>query len=205
LAAAVLLAAVGGVYWWATLYVSPARNPEAPIDEGSAPKSPASTTNTPARTAMAAGESEPDKPASLTASEVAKLADVTLPPFWIKTLRGQEEPHFEVGMKAYTNVDCPTAVKALAEVPAHDERAVAARLYTGVCQMHDEDLTSAAQTLRGVAGAGDSPQQEAALYYLAQLDLLGNNVTGARDYLAQTIKLHGEFEARARTELEVIR
>ena len=204
-AAAVLLAAVGGVCWQATLHVSPAQDPEAGIDEGNAPKSPTSSTNAPAQPAVTAGESAPDKVPSLTDSDLSKLADMTLPPFSTKTLRGQEEPHFEAGMKAYASLDCRTAAIALTEVPAQDERAVAARLYTGVCQMHDGDLASAAQSLRGVANAGDSPQQEAALYYLAQIDLLGNNVTGARDYLAQAIKLHGEFEARARSELDVIR
>jgi len=44
---------------------------------------------------------------------------------------------------------------------------------------------------------GDSPQQEAALYYLAQIALVHNDPTTARHYLARTIALRGDFERRA--------
>ena len=47
--------------------------------------------------------------------------------------------------------------------------ALSAQFYSGVCQMKLNQLDAAAATLGQVAGKGDSPQQEAALYYLAQI------------------------------------
>jgi Flp pilus assembly protein TadD len=108
-------------------------------------------------------------------------------------------------MKAYNAHDCPTAIKTLALVPAKDEDSLAARFYSGVCQMRDGNLPSASQSLHRIADAGDSPQQEAALYYLAQIALAQNDPTTARHYLARTISLHGDFERRARSELKKVR
>jgi len=71
--------------------------------------------------------------------------------------------------------------------------------------MKDSNLPAATKTLRSVADAGDSPQQEAALYYLAQVALAGNDATTARHFLARTISLHGDFEGRARAQLSQIR
>jgi hypothetical protein len=56
-----------------------------------------------------------------------------------------------------------------------------------------------------VGDAGDSPQQEAAFYYLAQIALADNDATAARHYLSQTISLHGDFEKRAHAELNQLR
>lgn len=66
-------------------------------------------------------------------------------------------------------------------------------------------MSSATGTLHAVAGAGDSPQQEAALYYLAQLALAREDGPAARKYLKQTIALRGDFEKRARAELSELR
>ena len=61
------------------------------------------------------------------------------------------------------------AVTELSRVPAADRDSLAARFFGGICQMHQGDLDGAAKSLRGVSGAGDSPEQEAALYYQAQI------------------------------------
>jgi TolA-binding protein len=164
----------------------------------------------PAQQAVAAGPVAPAaKPApqpSLAAAAVSRLADLTLPAFQARTLRGQNgDPNFDSGMKAYTSQDCPGAVKALAQVPSHDEDSLAARFFMGVCQMRDGDLGAASKSLGSVANAGDSPQQEAALYYLAQVALERNDADAARHYLARTVSLHGDFESRARAELAKIR
>jgi len=152
--------------------------------------------------------STPSKPAShpqsstMTSRAVAQLADLTLPTFQAPHVRGESgDTHFEAGMHAYTSQDCPLAVKALSQVSAQNADALAARFYSGVCQMKDSQLSAASQTLQGVADAGDSPQQEAALYYLAQIALAHNDATMARHYLARTIQLRGDFEARSRAEL----
>jgi TolA-binding protein len=108
-------------------------------------------------------------------------------------------------MKEYSRHDCPSAAKALAQVPAHDEDSLAAQFFMGVCQMHDGDAVAAARILESVANAGDSPQQEAALYYLAQVALERNDAGTARRYLTRTVSLHGDFESRARAELTSIR
>jgi hypothetical protein len=137
---------------------------------------------------------------------VSQLADLTLPAFQAANLRGQPgNPIFEAAMKAYTSQDCSRAVKTLARVPAGDEAGLAARFYRGVCLMHEGDLASATRTLRGVAATGDSPQQEAALYYLAQVALAGDDAAAARRELERTIALRGDFESRARMQLKRLR
>jgi anti-sigma factor RsiW len=156
--------------------------------------------------AQQASQSTSAKPPTMASAAVSQLADLTLPAFHASNLRGESRnPQFEAGMKAYANRDYAGAVKALAQVPAEDEDARAARFYSGVCQMHSGDLAGASQWLRSVANAGDSPQQEAAFYYLAQIAIEGNDVTAARRDLAHTVQLHGDFEARARAELIRIR
>ena len=146
------------------------------------------------------------KPPTAASAAVSRLADLALPAFQVSNLRGESgDPHYSAGMKAYGRQDCPAAEKALAQVPAEDQEALAARFLSGVCLMHEGNLTSAAQSLRGVADAGDSAQQEAALYYLAQIALAGSDATTARHYLARTISLHGDFEQRARTQLTHVR
>jgi hypothetical protein len=143
---------------------------------------------------------------SLAAAAVSRLADLTMPAFQARTLRGESNDlNFDSGMKAYAHEDCPSAVKDLAKVPVHDEDSLAARFFMGVCQMRDKDFGAASKSLESVANAGDSPQQEAALYYLAQIALERNDPGAARRYLVHTVSLHGDFESRARAELSKIR
>ncbi len=141
-------------------------------------------------------------PSPLTSSAISRLADLTLPAFQAPHLRGPSgDPHFDEGMKAYSNQDCASAVRTLSQVPSEDGNALAAQFYSGVCQMHEGNPRAAFLTLRRVADAGDSPQQEAAYYYLAQLALSRNDATTARHYLSLTISLQGDFLARARGEM----
>jgi hypothetical protein len=138
----------------------------------------------------------------LASTTISRLADLTLPAFQPPNLRGQVgDPHFDAGMKAYARQDCPSAVMDLSQVPTQDNDSLAAQFYTGVCQMHEGDLAAASSSLRRVESAGDSPQQEAALYYLAQIALARNDATAARHYLASTIALRGDFLTRARAQL----
>jgi hypothetical protein len=151
------------------------------------------------------GPTAPPKPPSLATRAVSQLADLALPPFRVPNLRGQSgNPLFEAGMRAYGSQNCPVALKALSQVPAEDEASTAARFYSGVCLMHDGDFSGASRSLRGVADAGDSPQQEAALYYLAQTALAVNDITAARHYLSRTTSLHGDFERRAHAQLTAL-
>jgi len=136
-------------------------------------------------------------------TEVASLADLSLPPYKAMRLRGPEAASaFAEGMTAYTRHDCRGAVKSLSQVPKQDENELAAEFYTGVCKMKLGDMVAATAQLQQVANAGDSPQQEASLYYLAQVSLAGKNTEQARQYLVRAIALHGEFERRARVELD---
>ena len=156
----------------------------------------------PAAPLQQASPSPKANPPSAAPATISQLADLTLPAFQASNLRGESrDSAFEAGMKAYASQDCAGAVKALALVPPEDEDARASRFYSGVCQMHEGNLAGASQQLRGIANAGDSPQQEAAFYYLAQIALEGNDVAMARRNLAHTVQLHGYFEARARTQL----
>jgi hypothetical protein len=140
---------------------------------------------------------------STPATSVAALADLSLPPYVVPHLRGGgDDTHFAAGMVAYSAQDCPAAIRSLSAVPPHGDYTLAALFYSGVCQMHERDLSAASATLHRVESAGDSPQQEAALYYLAQLALVRDDPGTARHYLARTISLRGEFEKRAHAELE---
>lgn len=148
-----------------------------------------------------AQQSRPASP-TLAALAVSRLADLSLPAFQANNLRGpSDDTHYDAGMSAYATGNCAAAVKALSQVPAQDEDALAARFYTGVCRMQMGDLPAASATLRKVSAAGESAQQEAALYYLAQIALSENDAATARRYLTRTIALHGDFEHRASAEL----
>jgi hypothetical protein len=163
------------------------------------PVQPSVATGTTPPAPHAAPATKPSSPEPVTAS---LLADMTLPAFQAPNLRGEGgDPNFKAGMKAYTSRDCPLAIKVLSQVPATDEDSPASRFYIGICQMHDGDLGAASLTLRAIDQAGDSPQQEAALYYLAQIALTRNDAVTAHRYLARTVSLHGDFERRARSEL----
>jgi len=143
----------------------------------------------------------PRHPATSAPSSVAQLADLTLPPFRASNLREEsEDANFVSGMKAYSTGDCHSALRALTRVSSSSSAARAAQLYSGVCQMHLGDLPAATATLQRVAVAGDSPQQEAACYYLAQVALARNDLALARQYLDRTVALHGNFEQRARSQ-----
>jgi TolA-binding protein len=133
--------------------------------------------------------------------KASQLADLALPAFVAPNLRGaSEDLHYQAGMKAYAQGRCNVALVDLSEVPAQDASALAAKFYSGACQMHMGNLTGAAQTLHSVAARGDSPQQESALYYLAQISLARNDPAAAHRLLQKAIALQGDLEVRARAE-----
>jgi hypothetical protein len=133
--------------------------------------------------------------------QVSQLADLALPAFIAPNLRGESlDTRFEASMKDYANGNCRGAIAGLSQIPAESVEARAAQFYSGVCRMHLGNLAEASGLLRKVADAGDSPQQEAALYYLAQIALAGNDPATAHAYLSRTISLHGNLESRSRTE-----
>jgi hypothetical protein len=132
---------------------------------------------------------------------LSQLADLTLPVFTLPNLRGESlDAHFEAGMKQYVSGNCRDAVAALAQVPAESAETRAAEFYSGACQMRLGSFASATQLLRKVADAGDSPQQEAAFYALAQIALAGNEPSTAHKYLLLTISLRGDLERRAQKQ-----
>lgn len=142
---------------------------------------------------------------SASASALTEVADLTLPPFEASNLRGEAaNSNYRAGMKAYAAGDCSAAVGRLVRVPAGDADALSAQLYAGVCQLKLKDVAEAARTLAMVADKGDSPQQEAAVYYLAQTDVLRADPVSARRNLEAVIALHGDFESRAQAELKRI-
>ncbi|MGD0941737.1 MAG: tetratricopeptide repeat protein [Terracidiphilus sp.] len=132
---------------------------------------------------------------------VSQLADFASPAFVASSLRGENpDAGFEAGMKEYSAGDYRRALTILSKVPAESAEARAARFYSGVCQMRLGNYASASELLRNVADAGDSPQQEAALYELAQIALAENDPVAAHAYLNRTISLRGDFEQRAREQ-----
>jgi tetratricopeptide (TPR) repeat protein len=144
-----------------------------------------------------------EQPARSSAAPVhaSQLADLTLPAFVAPNLRGESlDAHFEAGMKEYAKGNCRGAIAALSQVPAESAEARAAEFYSGACQMRLGDFATASGLLRKVADAGDSPQQEAALFYLAQIALAGNDPGTAHAYLLRTVSLRGDLEGRAREQ-----
>jgi hypothetical protein len=155
--------------------------------------------------AVAPNGSRPSSQQPLVSAAISHLADLSLPAFEAPHLRGQDgDANFDAGMKAYSAHDCGRAVELLSRVETQSDDAVAAKFYTGVCEMDEGKLAAASASLGKVAGARDSAQQEAAIYYLAQIALAREDATTARHYLARTIALHGDFEQRARAELKRI-
>jgi hypothetical protein len=137
---------------------------------------------------------------------VSQFADLTLPVFRLNNLRGDAgNPAFVAGMKAYTAGDCRHAATELATVAAADRDLLAARFFGGMCLMHDGNLAGAEENLRAVYQAGDSPQQEAAIYFLAQIALSRNDADAAQKSLESAVALHGDYEGRARAELAHLR
>jgi len=104
-------------------------------------------------------------------------------------------------MTLYSAGNCTAAVKSLAHVDANSSDALAAQFYAGVCRMHLGNLDAAESTLRHVADAGDSPQEEAAWYYLAQIALSRSAAAPARQDLEKVVALHGDFERAASKQL----
>lgn len=134
---------------------------------------------------------------------ISELADLTLPSFAASSLRGEaEDPEYVAGMKAYQSQDCLAAADHLARVPPGNADSTSAQFYSGVCRLKLNQLDAASRALAHVAGMNDAPQQEAALYYLAQVELLRADQSGAREKLKKVVSLHGDFEQRARSELE---
>jgi hypothetical protein len=130
-------------------------------------------------------------PTTAAPQEIAHLADLELPPYNAPNLRGMgPDRNFGLGMKAYAEGNCATALPYLAQVPAGSPQAVAAHFYAGACQFSLHDLGKAAASLETTARAGDSPQLEAALYYLAQVKLArGDAEKSARAQMAKLEQL----------------
>jgi Putative zinc-finger len=140
------------------------------------------------------------------APTASALADLSLPAFVAPNLRGAaEDESFDAGMKAYTDGDCRGALDDLAKVPAQSKNRRAADFYSAACEMHLGDLKAAAAGMHSVESVGDSPQQESALYYEAQIALANDNPAAAHRYLVQTIALQGDLERQARSEDRKVR
>jgi tetratricopeptide (TPR) repeat protein len=160
--------------------------------------SPAGTGKVPAQSLPAA---KPLQPAAAPAPALAQLADMAAPAYVAMALRGESrDAHFESGMQAYQAGNWSRALEDLKQVPTQSLDGLAARFYLGACQMQLGQFDRAAASLRSVAGSEDAPEQESALYYLAQIALREQRMSLARQYLTRTIALHGDLELRARDQ-----
>jgi len=179
-----------GFFSWRSMTVMPALNQQA-------------------RTQATAPIQGPQSPAPAAAPSVPpllhQLADLNFPVFRLSNVRGEKvNPALQEGMRAYARHDCPATVRALSQVTDQAPEAPMARLYSGVCLMHEGDLPRSAQTLKAATVAPGTPEQEAASYYLAQVALIRNDGSLARHYLILAISSHGDFEGRARGQLRQI-
>jgi hypothetical protein len=179
----------------------------------SAPRQPAIAQSQPAGNPVSGPVPSPvpTQPAATSALGVkaSQLADLALPAFIAPNLReATEEIHFEAGMKAYSRGDCAAAAATLAQVPAESpaqsaaqsNESRAAAFYRAACQIRLGDYAAASKGMRSVADAGDSPQQESAIYYQAQLALASGNPAAAHRFLVRVIGLRGDLETKARAE-----
>jgi tetratricopeptide (TPR) repeat protein len=185
MAAAVAIVLMAAIVFFPTLYPGP-KQPPLPRSVYAAPASDYPANPTPA------SRPSPLKP--------AQIADLALPPFVAPNLTGKEDAQFASGMKDYEKGDCRGAVAELARVATPSADLRTARFYCAACEMQLGNLLEAATEMRKVAAAGDSPQQESALYYEAQIALAINNPAAAHRYLVQAIALQGELEQKARNE-----
>jgi hypothetical protein len=151
--------------------------------------------------------SAPSNPASTTADQqkplidASRLADLVLPVYAPHALRGQTaDENMAAGMAAYQSGDCRKAADQLALVKSASDDYRAAHFYRGLCQLHLGQLYAAQASLNFVVQAGESPEQEGALYAQAQVALAQNNPALAQKYLGQTIALQGSLESRARAQ-----
>lgn len=145
------------------------------------------------------------KPPKPTPAEVqiARLAEPVMPPYVRHELRGegQIDPAFEKGMAAYSAKDCGGAVQHLDKVAPESSNGKAARLYAGACYLRLHDLDTAQRDLQMVVEAGDSPQQETAMFLLAQVELEQGHSVMAKHLLERTVSLQGDYERKARSQL----
>ncbi len=133
--------------------------------------------------------------------DASKLADLVLPVYAPHALRGQAaDENMTAGMAAYQSGDCRKAADLLALVKSASDDSRSAHFYRGVCQLHLGQLYAAQASLNFVVQAGESPEQEGALYALAQVALAQNNPALAQNYLQRTIALQGSQENRARAQ-----
>jgi hypothetical protein len=199
-AAAAALLVAGFFVYRASLRPAPAPT----VANSAAPAPVTAPTPAPAPAPAPAPKSTtPAQPKPQPAAQIgpAQLADLALPAFAAAHLRGEsEDEHFEKGMAEYAHGQCSSALDDLAQVSAESRSLLAAQFYSGTCQMHERDYYAAQATLQAVADQGDSPQQEASLYYLAQVALARGDAPAAHGLLLRTIALNGDFEARARAE-----
>jgi hypothetical protein len=163
----------------------------------------------PPESSSAAAKSSKEISTSGANIELASLADERIPGYQQPQLRGvdgTDADHlaFSTGMVAYAEDDCGGALENLAKVPATATDGIAARLYSGLCQIKRRELDAAEESLHAAIAAGESAQLETAEYFLAQVRLIRGDSAGAIDWLNQTIALHGDYEERAQKQLAIL-
>ena len=139
-------------------------------------------------------------------TELALMADVHLPGYQAPQLRGgdvanADHAEFTTGMQAYAQGDCSSALPALAKVPSAAPDGLAAKLYSGLCELQGRQLDQAQASFTVVTAAGDTPELETAEYFIAQTLLLRGDAAGAKDWLNRTVALHGDYEVRAQQQI----
>lgn len=142
-------------------------------------------------------------------SDLAMLADLRLPGYQQTQLRGEtgeDTSHaaYLAGMQAYAQGNCNHALEVLKKVAATAEDGVAAKLYSGLCQLKERNLSQAQASFTALVNAGDTPELETAEYFLAQTLLLQGDAKSTKNWLVRTIALHGDYEERAKKQLAAL-
>jgi len=150
------------------------------------------------------------QPAPSADQQLASLADLRMPIYQPEALRdsaasSSQHNALNSGLKSYAGGDCNSALNQFKLVvdaaPDNSADAVTANFYSGLCRLKSHDLLTAETHFEKTIAAGESPQLEAAEYFLAQTLILKSDAASARNWLRKTIALHGDYQQRAEAQL----
>jgi tetratricopeptide (TPR) repeat protein len=131
-------------------------------------------------------------------TQLARLADVTPPPYEPRRLRGAgEREAFIAGMRQYTRRDYAAAIPLLERALKDDPGAEDARFYLGAALLLHDRPADAVAALRPLAVKPDSPYAEEAQFLIAKAHIRSGELEAAATALEKTAQMHGEREAEA--------
>lgn len=115
-----------------------------------------------------------------------------------------DSPQFKRAMQSYLKRDYTAAIPELRTLSDAQPDSLAPQFYLAICQLITNDRASAAQGLKNIIAAGNTPYLERARFYLAKALLAGGDARGADVQLRIIVEMHGSFENQAQALLAEI-